>query len=172
MTDSHLVAISAHNQRSSWNILILRATSLRTRGKWGAACAALLNSVPLLLSTATRSCCQHSQRPEFWCRDCTAARNNVLRLKRALFCMQIRRNICLCVKRGPGLHGGVSNRPPSLRLRWSLQVWDPVLIVAQILAVQCCFYLGLGILQAALLGALLAAQAHAPPFIHCSDSRA
>jgi hypothetical protein len=33
------------------------------------------------------------------------------------------------------------------------QVWDPGLIVAQIVSVQCLFYLALGLLQAALLGA-------------------
>lgn len=31
-------------------------------------------------------------------------------------------------------------------------VWDPVLIIAQIVAVQCVFYLGLGLFLTALVG--------------------
>ncbi len=33
-----------------------------------------------------------------------------------------------------------------------LQVWDPVLITAQIVSVQCLFYISLGLIQAVTLG--------------------
>ena len=33
-----------------------------------------------------------------------------------------------------------------------MQVWDPVLIISQILSLQCLFYLTLGVLDAILLG--------------------
>lgn len=33
------------------------------------------------------------------------------------------------------------------------EVWDPVLICAQIVAVQCLYYLGLGLLMSLLVGA-------------------
>jgi hypothetical protein len=41
--------------------------------------------------------------------------------------------------------------PPACAHR--AQAWDPVLIIAQIAALQCLFYLTLGVLQAAMLGA-------------------
>lgn len=34
----------------------------------------------------------------------------------------------------------------------ALQVWDPVLIIAQIISIQCLFYLSLGLWQVLFLG--------------------
>lgn len=35
-----------------------------------------------------------------------------------------------------------------------VQVWDPALIIAQIISVQCLFYISLGLIQAVTIGAL------------------
>ncbi|KIY93984.1 hypothetical protein MNEG_13977, partial [Monoraphidium neglectum] len=48
------------------------------------------------------------------------------------------------------VRGGASLQPPELTVADALactQVWDPVLITAQIVSVQCLFYIVLGALQ-------------------------
>jgi hypothetical protein len=37
-------------------------------------------------------------------------------------------------------------------MHYGMQVWDPVLIIAQIISLQCLFYLTLGVFDAILIG--------------------
>jgi hypothetical protein len=57
--------------------------------------------------------------------------------------------------RGMVVRGGASLQPPELTVADALactQVWDPVLITAQIVSVQCLFYIVLGALQFVIIG--------------------
>jgi len=63
------------------------------------------------------------------------------------------------VRAGHGVHGLRFHNPPTLSRKWRarlslarVQVWDPLLIISQIIALQCTFYISLGLLQAVLLG--------------------
>jgi hypothetical protein len=44
-----------------------------------------------------------------------------------------------------------------------LQVWDPALIIAQIVSVQCLFYISLGLIQAITIGARAGSRQQAAP---------